>query len=394
MGVLHLPARNSADHRTGRSVGIAAPHVRGQLLKLAVIAAALLLAVAPLPATLVERMYSGGAYLLFQPVVTTITNRVPFLLLDAGVAGALAALLVFVGRQIHRWRRRRVSSEARAASGGWSGGVATVSNILLVAAVVYLAFEACWGLNYRRTPLTARLDFDRGRVTRTAAIDWLDRAVENLNDGYAPAYRAPWPQARDLPEHLGPAFARAQRFLGARRTATPGLPKRTLLTPYFRWAGIDGVTNPFGLDITINPQVLPAERPFVVAHEWGHLAGLANEAEASFLAWLTCMQGDAQAQYSAWLSVLGHLVGAVPRDERRSIVGALEEGPRRDLAGMAARSRQTLPAVRVVAWQAYDRFLRANRVPEGIASYDLVAELLLGTRFDEKTGTAPVLRKR
>lgn len=337
-------------------------------MKLAVITAALLMAVVPLPAALVERIYSNGAYLFFQPVVTAVTNRVPFLLLDIGLAGALATGIVFVVCWIHRWRRR-------------CGRGVAVANILFVAAAVYLAFEACWGLNYRRMPLATRLDFDRGRVTRAAAVKWLDTAVEHLNQGHAAAYGEPWREARDLPGRLGPAFARAQRLVGARRMATPGLPKQTLIAPYFRWAGIDGLTNPFGLDITINPQVLPAERPFVVAHEWGHLAGFANEAEASFLAWLTCMQGDAQARYSAWLSVLGHLAGAVPPDERAAIVGRLEEGPRRDLTAMAARSRQTLPAVRVVAWQAYDRFLRANRVPEGIASYDLVVELLLGTRF-------------
>lgn len=338
-------------------------------MKLAVITAALLVAVVPLPAALIERIYSNGAYLLFQRVVTAATNRVPFSLLDVSLGGALAAILVFVVRWLSRWKRRR----------GRRGP--TFSNILVVVAAVYLTFEVCWGLNYRRLPLATRLDFDRGRVTRAAAIDWLGTAVERLNRGHAAAHGAPWPEARDLPRRLGPAFARAQRLVGVWRAATPGLPKPTLMAPYFRWAGIDGVTNPFGLDITINPQVLPAERPFVVAHEWGHLAGFANEAEASFLAWLTCMEGDAQAQYSAWLSMLGHLAGAVPGDERRSIVGKLEEGPRRDLAAMAARSRQTLPAVRVVAWQTYDRFLRANRVREGVASYDLVVELLLGTRF-------------
>ena len=39
--------------------------------------------------------------------------------------------------------------------------------------------------------------------------------------------------------------------------------------------------NPFGLETIVLPDLLPYERPFVVAHEWAHLAGHADEAEAS-----------------------------------------------------------------------------------------------------------------
>jgi len=56
----------------------------------------------------------------------------------------------------------------------------------------------------------------------------------------------------------------------------------------------------------------------------------------------------------------------------------LEAGPRRDLRDIAARYRQVVPAVRDAAWLAYDRYLKSNRVPEGIASYDDVLILILG----------------
>ena len=78
--------------------------------------------------------------------------------------------------------------------------------------------------------------------------------------------------------------------------AQTGVPKRSLLGLYFRWAAIDGMTDPFFLEMIVNPDVLPVERPFVVAHEWAHLAGYAEESEANFVAWLTCAHGDARAQ--------------------------------------------------------------------------------------------------
>src|SRR5690606_39996891 len=50
--------------------------------------------------------------------------------------------------------------------------------------------------------------------------------------------------------------------------AVPGRLKRSLLGFYFRWASIDGMVNPFGLEVLRNPDLLPFERPFVAAHEW------------------------------------------------------------------------------------------------------------------------------
>jgi hypothetical protein len=38
------------------------------------------------------------------------------------------------------------------------------------------------------------------------------------------------------------------------------------------------------------PDLLPFEKPFVAAHEWAHLAGYADESEASFVGWLTCVR--------------------------------------------------------------------------------------------------------
>jgi hypothetical protein len=50
-------------------------------------------------------------------------------------------------------------------------------------------------------------------------------------------------------------------------------PRHTLVDFYFRWAGIDGLTNPFGLEVVLNSRLLDVERPAVLAHEWAHVAG-------------------------------------------------------------------------------------------------------------------------
>ena len=190
---------------------------------------------------------------------------------------------------------------------------------------------------------------------------------------------------------LEPAFSRAQDELGMKWQATAGRPKRTLLNFYFTRVAVDGMTDPFFLETLANQSLLPFERPLVVAHEWGHLAGYADESEASFVGWLICMRAPVSAQYSAWLSLYATVFNALPPDDRSEIARGLQQGPREDLRAVAERlKRQTVPAASRAGYAVYDRFLRANRVQAGIRSYDEVLRLLLGTRFTEEG--VPVLR--
>jgi hypothetical protein len=155
-------------------------------------------------------------------------------------------------------------------------------------------------------------------------------------------------------------------------------------------AAIDGMTDPFFLEITINPDTLPFERPFVTLHEWAHLAGYAHEAEANFVAWLACTQGNDLARYSGWLAIYEHASASLPRAERLAVRSALDPGVVQDLQASAARYARSTPVVRDTARDVYDRYLRANRVEEGIAAYSAVTRLIVGAGLE--AGESPRLR--
>jgi hypothetical protein len=329
-----------------------------------VVALAAVLALFPLPADVVERWYSQAFFPRLQGVVTPVTNLVPVALLDVAVACVVVAVLWFAVRGVRRSRFR--TAMARGVRATLVGG-----------AVVYLLFLLMWGFNYHRRPLQASLDYDQGRITREAALALATEAVHRANEGRPAAMDAPFDE-----QALAAALARTERALGATRTAATGVPKASLVGLYFRQAAFDGMTNPIFLEIILNPDLLPMERPMVLAHEWAHLAGYAHEAEANFVAWLACLQGDPMSRYSAWLSAYGYASAALSRDDRRTLP-PLDEGPRSDLGAIAARYRRSSPAVRTAARDVYDSYLRANRVPEGIASYGAVVRLMLGSRFDD-----------
>jgi hypothetical protein len=331
-----------------------------------VYAAALAGAFAPIPGWTVERWYSQGVYPPLQRLLTGATNLVAFALFDVIWVAATAAAATVAYRCIRTrgWR-----------TGGLRLAVLTTHS----AAIVYLAFLAAWGLNYRRVPLTDKLDFDPSRVTHAGAGRLWEENVATLNALYARAHASP-----ESLSSLAPAFQDTVRSLGATRAVVPGRPKPTLLGGYFHETAVAGMTDPFLLETLIAPDLLDVERPFVVAHEWAHLAGYADESEANYVAWLTCRRGDAAAQYSAALALMGYV------SPRPGLGSALELGPRIDLFAISYRYSRTNQTLRFAARKGYDKFLKANRVERGVESYDAVVQLILGTTLDQNGG--PVFR--
>ena len=153
--------------------------------------------------------------------------------------------------------------------------------------------------------------------------------------------------------------------------------------------------DPFALEVLANPDLLPFEKPFVAAHEWAHLAGYADESEASFVGWLTCVRAGGAAQYSAWLFLYWEVSSVVRAPERTALAAALAPGPRADMAAVAnASGAGSCRRCAASSWAAYDQYLKANRVDEGVRSYDAVITLLARARFNGLgAGAAPCRRQ-
>ena len=327
-------------------------------LWLGVFALAVAAALAPIPAAFVEHWYSRTFFPPLQHVLTGVTNLAPFALFDVLWVGAIAGTAVVLRRRVreHGWKRGLLR-----VAGGLARG----------AAVVYLVFLVTWGFNYRRVPMFEKVAFDPDRVTQAADSALGAMTARELNATYAAAHARPVSL-----DPLAASFQDTLRALGG-SPITLGRPKQTLLGWYFHQTSIAGMTNPFLLETLTAPDLLDVERPFVIAHEWAHLAGYADESEANFVAYVACRHADAAARYSAALAIIAY---THPGDPRR----VLDLGPRIDIFAINQRYARTSGALRFAAKEGYDKYLKANRVERGIESYDAVVQLILGTSFDER----------
>ncbi len=329
------------------------------LFRLALVCTAAALAIAPPPAAFVERWYAGMLYPLLQALTTTVSNLLGIALFDVILLALVVTVLVI-------WLR--AARAARRDGAAWPL-LHALATTVVVAAGVYLWFLLAWGLNYARTPLEVRLALRETPVTTEDVRALAMQAVTVANEAHQAAHTAGFPDPRTRPAVLVEALAQVDREQGRVRPTVVGRPKHTALAWFFRAAGVDGMLAPFALETLVNTALTPPERPFVLAHEWAHLSGHADEADANFIAWLVTTRADVASLYSGWLFVAIDAAGQLPADAREEVLAALGQGPRDDLAAIAARQASRVEFVQRASWEVYDGYLKAQGVDDGVRSY-------------------------
>jgi hypothetical protein len=323
---------------------------------------------APWPAWMIEHGYARRLYPRIQQAVTSFSNLTGAAVIDVGLV-LIALWLV--------WRLVQLIGAGR--ERGWGSGAWELSRrVVRVAALLALVFLVLWGMNYRRVPLEETLRGGvAGESTPDALLALATSAAQSANR-LRPAAQAGSAGYADIATRLEPSFQQGLQRLGLPRMQVAGRPKVShVLTPFFTAAGVNGMLNPVALESIVHPELLAFERPMVLAHEWGHLAGFADEADASAIAWLACVTGDPALAYSAHFFVLLETASLVRREEWRAIRATLSPGVIEDIEALRARLSRQRPAVRDTASRVYDGYLKSNRVEDGIRSYSRVVRVLL-----------------
>lgn len=329
-------------------------------------------AFAPVSAEAVDQFYSRGLYPLIQRAGTFVSNLVPLALLDIFLVVVVVLAAVRLVALLNDARSRGVMD-------AFLDGTKRIAR---TTAAVVLVFLLAWGLNYRRLPLTAVVT---GTPPPSTAV--LEAAVSDANALAASLRPAlvgdPEPSYADIAAELADPMQAALANLSRPGLSTPGRPKFSLiLSPFFAWAGVSGMINPLALESIVDPDLLPIERPFVLAHEWAHLSGHADEAEANAVGWLACMKGGPALAYSASLYLILEAAGELPAGARRTALATLDNGVRGDLELIAARvRRQQQPRVQQAAFKVYDGYLKANQVEDGVKSYGRALTLILSSEL-------------
>jgi hypothetical protein len=344
--------------------------------KIAVVALSLLLTIFQLPASFIERFYANGFYARLQSMVTPVSNLLPFALYDVLISVLILGLPAFwIVCLVRAGKGKRL----RRAAG-------LFLNTIVFGAIILLVFQLLWGFNYMRQPLRQKLDYNGERINEEAAMRFYRLCVKGLNSEVEAAHETNLPDDEEWRKRLQPAYSALLKEFGRAGDITLARAKATLFDKYLEAAGISGFINPFGHETIVGRGYHSLDRAFTLAHEWGHLAGFAEESEASFVGLLALLRSeDAACRYAGWLALYSHLPLCSLKEklkagqEEMPQLAAAVEG---DLRAMdeEADKRRISPAVSKAQWQMYDQFLKAQHAT---ASYGELASLMMGTEFGD-----------
>jgi hypothetical protein len=330
------------------------------------VAGAALFALARFHPAVVEAVYSKGIYPWIARPLAAVSGLVPLSFAEIGFV-LLALLLVAVPAAAWLHARRRLQrgrAGAFRAAAAWTAGLAGWT---------WLLFLLVWGLNYARQPVERAFALgappDPVQTQRWAAA--VGARLDRLRAGLEEDERGVVARPGDLPE-LDREIARLQAAVLEARglpAVGGGRTKSFLLSPLLvRWR-VSGVYGPFTGEPNVVLPAAPGLLPFVVAHERAHLAGVAQEDEASYVAMVTLWASqEPRLRYSAWLELWLHL-GRSARGRHPGVV--------RDLRAISEFSRRHVGWERPLVSGAYDVYLRSHGVPGGTRSYGRVAGLAL-----------------
>jgi hypothetical protein len=167
---------------------------------------------------------------------------------------------------------------------------------------------------------------------------------------------------------------------GSARESGFGPPKPVWLSRLMSWAHISGVYSPFTGEPNYNAEQPACDLPAAIAHEKAHQRGFAREDEASFVAFLVCINSShPYVRYSGYLEGL-QVAGALARldpERSRQVIGELGPGPRADLKARASFWARYQGRVSEMSRQVNHGYLKANRVQSGVRNYHEVAALII-----------------
>ncbi len=321
-------------------------------------------------AEITEKIYAEFLYPGITRIMTFFFGWIPFSISELLVISLIPAL-VFLLFQIFRkkitlWR--------------------TVYLFLFSLSVIFSWFYLSWGFNYLRQPMTQRLAISPSAADSSLIKKALQEEIIQANAAYI-VYKNF--NKNKIEAEIEKGYSIVGKELGLLLPVGIRQPKKMFVHAILNRTMTSGIFSPFFHEVHVNEELLPIEYPFILAHEKAHQMGIANEAEANFLAYLVCTFSDNPAlNYSASFNHLGKLLrrayGTIAdygfyRKQIRPEINA-------DFKRVRKHWLKHAGLVADFSHKAYDKYLKANRIKEGVKNYAGDIDLLIWWKLKKEAG--------
>ncbi len=324
----------------------------------------------------VENSFSSYFYKSFSSFLRIVFGWLPFSIGDI-LYLLLVIFLIFKLFQILRFvfvKKRRVNVTKKLKTGFVS--------TLIFCSCSYIVFNIFWGINYNRIGISYQLDLKLVKYTLEDLKCINELLVEKINDSKAVIEKNnfKYPSNEELffrTQNAYKILSKKYFFLAYKNESI----KKSMWGWLGNYTGFLGYYNPFTGEAQVNTTVPKFTQPFTTCHEVAHQLGYAKEMEANFVGYLAASAStDTLFRYSVYAELFSYanrslffadFKQALSNRKRLSPAVILDFKERRKF------NEEHTSFVEPIISNLYSNFLKMNKQPMGILSYDEVTAFLI-----------------
>ena len=308
--------------------------------------------------------YARTVYPPLSAALSAFSSLFPFPLMEAFVVGLILWLICYP-----IWKRKKGLR--------WRKILIRETEIL---AWVYVWFYLAWGLNYYRYHIYTRLQTPPAAYEEKHFKSFLSEYTERLNTTYQTDTEIS-PEA--LKENIEEFYRKLPDVYGLAQPHSWQTPKEFMFTPLYTKVGVLGSMGPFFAEAQLNADLPEVQYPFTYAHEFSHLLGVSNEAEANYWAYRACTESSLPVlQYCGYFGLLPYVISnasyLLPKEDFQTWTQRIRPEILKQYNEKNTYWRERYsPLIGSIQDFTYNLFLKGNKIPSGKKNYAEVIGLLL-----------------
>ena len=316
----------------------------------------------------VEKNYSNNIYAGFSHFLRGLFGWIPFSLGDMLYLGAILWVVWKVIKLFKLLITRRIS---------WLWIKKEGVKILFISLIIYIIFNLFWGLNYNRQGIAGQLNLQvmKADTAELKQLQFLLLQKVNESKQALVNFPTPYPTTKQMFTRAANCYRQVEKvypFLHYNRSSV----KSSLYGWWGNYLGFTGYYDPFTGEAQVNTTVPAFIQPYTTCHEIAHQLGYAKEEEANFVGYLAVMaSNDTLFHYSAYLDLFVYTnreVYFIDSSAAKRAAMQLSPEVKKDIKEWREfLHRHKNPFEPVIQW-IYGNYLRANKQPHGMSSYNEV----------------------
>lgn len=319
----------------------------------------------------IAEWYARTVYPPLSAALSAFSSLFPFPLMEISVIGLVLALILYPIRLRKKGIRLRKIFFREGEILAW----------------IYVWFYLGWGLNYFRYNIYTRLQAPPMAYEEQHFKDFLKDYTERLNTTYQPQTKI---EKNVLREQIITFYTHLPSAYGLTQPQSWQEPKAFIFTLLYSKVGVLGSMGPFFAEAQLNADLPEVQYPFTYAHEFSHLLGVSNEAEANYWAYQACTESDLPTlQYCGYFGLFPYVLSnasyLLSKEDFQAWIETISPEVKEQYNQKNAYWREKYsPLIGSIQDFTYNLFLKGNQIPSGKKNYAEVIGLLLSLPVNKR----------